>query len=223
MINGIRFKVCGLTSQTDAALAVSVGADYLGFIFYPKSPRYISVESYRTMMAHLPLKPKVAVMVEPTSEELAAIKAVGFDYFQFHFPHTTPLTTIESWSRMVTPEKLWLAPRVPPGGGLVPALYALAGTILFDTYRAGTYGGTGHVGDWPAYKRLSKEYPRINWILAGGLTPDNIVAALTETDARIIDVNSGVESVPGIKSSEKLKRLAEELSTYKGAITRPPF
>ncbi|MFT3870965.1 MAG: phosphoribosylanthranilate isomerase [Nibricoccus sp.] len=223
MINGIRFKVCGLTSQTDAALAVGIGADYLGFIFYPKSPRYISVESYRTMMAHLPLKAKVAVMVEPTSEELEAIKPLGFDFFQFHFPHTTPLATIETWARAVSPEKLWLAPRVPPGGGLTPALYALAGTILFDTYRAGTYGGTGHVGDWPAFTRLSKEYPRINWILAGGLTPDNIVHALMETGARLIDVNSGVESVPGIKSAEKLKRLAEELGSYKGALTRAPF
>lgn len=223
MINGIRFKVCGLTSQKDAALAEGSGADYLGFIFYPKSPRYISVESYRAMMAHLPLKPKVAVMVEPTSAELEAIKMLGFDYFQFHFPHTTPLATIESWSQMVSPEKLWLAPRVPPGGGLEPALYALAGTLLFDTYRAGTYGGTGQIGDWAAFKRLSKEYPRINWFLAGGLTPDNIVHALTETGARIIDVNSGVESVPGIKSAEKLKRLAEELGSYKGAITKPPF
>lgn len=223
MINGIRFKVCGLTSQADAVLAESSGADYLGFIFYPKSPRYISIESYRAMMAHLPLKPKVAVMVEPTSEELAAITAQGFDYYQFHFPHTTPLATIEHWSQTVTPEKLWIAPRVPPGGGLEPALYALAGTILFDTYRAGTYGGTGQVGDWSAYKRLSKEYPRNNWILAGGLTPENIVPALTETGARIVDVNSGVESVPGIKSAEKLKRLAEALGSYKGASSRQPF
>jgi len=223
MINGIRFKVCGLTSQTDAVLADGIGADYLGFIFYPKSPRYISVESYRAMKAHMPLKPKVAVMVEPKSEELEAIRLLGFDYFQFHFPHTTPLATIESWARTVTPEKLWLAPRVPPGGELEPALYALAGTLLFDTYRAGAYGGTGHVGDWPAFKRLSREYPRINWILAGGLTPGNVVQALTETGAKIIDVNSGVESVPGIKSAEKLKRLAEELGGYKAAITRPPF
>lgn len=223
MINGIRFKVCGLTSQTDAALADGCGADFLGFIFYPKSPRYISVESYRTMSALLPLKPKVAVTVEPTSEEVAALKAQGFDFYQFHFPASTPLATIESWSRVVTPEKLWLAPKVPPGGTIEPALYSLAGTILFDTYKAGVFGGTGETGDWAGFARLRAAQPRINWILAGGLTPENAVAALTESGARIIDVNSGVESVPGIKSAEKLKRLAEALRGFHGALTRPPF
>lgn len=223
MINGIRFKVCGLTSQKDAALAEGCGADYLGFIFYPKSPRYISIESYRSMMAHFSLKPKVAVMVEPTAADLAEFKTLGFDFYQIHHPHTTPLDTVASWSAAVSPEKLWLAPRVPPGEHLDPAMFALAGTFLFDTYRAGTYGGTGHVGDWATFKRLNKDYPRINWILAGGLTPQNVLAALAETGARIIDINSGVESVPGIKSAEKLKRLKEELNRYKSAPTKPPF
>jgi len=223
MINGIRLKICGLTSQVDANLADAVGADYLGFIFYPKSPRYISLESYRMIGARLPHKPKVAVTVEPSGADLAALKAEGFDFYQFHFPLGTPLATIAAWSEAVTPEKLWLAPRVPPGGSLEPAMFALAGTFLFDTYRAGTYGGTGQVGDWTAFGRLRKEYPRINWILAGGLTPENITSALTETGARIIDINSGVESVPGIKSAEKLKRLNQVLTDYKGAVTRPPF
>ncbi|MFT3781692.1 MAG: phosphoribosylanthranilate isomerase [Nibricoccus sp.] len=223
MINGIRIKVCGLTSLADANLADGIGADYLGFIFYPKSPRYISVESYRAISSRLPRKPKVAVTVEPTAADLTAFKAEHFDFFQIHFPHTTPLSSVQAWSDVVSPEKLWLAPRVPPGEALPATMFNLAGTFLFDTYRAGTYGGTGQVGDWPMFGRLREQYPRINWILAGGLTPENIVSALTETGARTVDVNSGVESVPGIKSAEKLQRLRAVLNEYKGALTRPPF
>jgi phosphoribosylanthranilate isomerase len=223
MINGIRFKVCGLTSLADANTADTCGADYLGFIFYPKSPRYISLESYHTMAAHLPHKPRVAVTVEPSSEEIVRLKGEGFDFFQFHFSHETPLSLVETWAELITPTKLWLAPHLPPGEPLEPALLALANTFLNDTYRAGTYGGTGRAGDWNRFRQLQADHPRINWILAGGLTPDNIVAALTETGARTVDVNSGVESVPGIKSAEKLKRLAQALSDYKGALTRAPF
>jgi phosphoribosylanthranilate isomerase len=175
------------------------------------------------MVSRLPHKPRVAVTVEPSAEEVSVLKAQGFDFYQFHFPHTTPLATVEAWASAVTPEKLWLAPRVPPGQGLEHGIFALAGTFLFDTYRAGTYGGTGQVGDWTTFKRLYREYPRINWILAGGLTPENIVAALGETGARIVDVNSGVESVPGIKSAEKLQKLSTALRAYKGAISKHPF
>jgi phosphoribosylanthranilate isomerase len=223
MINGVRFKVCGLTSLVDAAAADACGADYLGFIFYQKSPRYVSLETFHAMAGHLPRKPRVAVTVDPSLEELARLKASGFDFYQFHFPLTTPLERIEAWTAAITPDKLWLAPRVPPGETLEPSLFALANTFLFDTYQAGTYGGTGQVGDWSKFGYLQKEYPRVNWILAGGITAENVVPALTATGARTVDVNSGVESVPGIKSVDKLKRFAAVLSEYKGALTRPPF
>jgi len=222
MINSVRFKVCGLTSLVDAVTADACGADYLGFIFYPKSPRYISLESYHAMAAHLPHKPRVAVTVEPTNDDLVRLKTEGFDYFQLHFPLSTPLARIEAWSALVTPEKLWLAPRVPPGERIEPATYALASTFLFDTYQAGTYGGTGQAGDWKAFARLQDDHPRLNWILAGGLTADNIIAALNVTKARMVDVNSGIESVPGIKSAEKLQRFCEALRTIPSR-SRPPM
>ena len=222
MINGVRFKVCGLTSLVDAGMADACGADFLGFIFYPKSPRYISLESYLSMAAHLPHKPRVAVTVEPSVEELVRLKGEGFDYFQLHFPLSTPLARVEAWATAVSPERLWLAPRVPPGEQIEPALYAFAGTFLFDTYQAGTYGGTGQAGDWQAFARLQDEHPRLNWILAGGLTAENILAALTVTNARMVDVNSGIESVPGIKSAEKLQRFCAALREVKSR-SRPPM
>jgi len=223
MINGVRFKVCGLTSLVDAGMADTCGADYLGFIFYPKSARYISLESYHAMAAHLPPKPRVAVTVDPGSEEVNRLKAEGFDLFQFHFPHTTPLARIEAWAAAVSPEKLWLAPRVPPGERIEPAMFALAGTFLFDTYQAGTYGGTGQAGDWQAFARLQDEHPRVNWILAGGLTAENILTALSVTKARMVDVNSGIESVPGIKSAEKLQRFCAALREVPSSRSRPPM
>jgi len=222
MINGVRFKVCGLSSLVDAGTADACGADYFGFIFYPKSPRYVSLESFHAMEPHLPRKPKVAVTVEPTLEEVARLKNEGFDFFQFHFPYNMSLSRVEEWASAVSLEKLWLAPRVPPGEHLEPAMFALAGTFLFDTYRAGTYGGTGQAGDWKRFRQLQKDYPRINWILAGGLTAENIAAALAETGARTVDVNSGIESVPGIKSAEKLHRFCAALREIPSR-TRPPM
>jgi phosphoribosylanthranilate isomerase len=222
MINGVRFKVCGLTSLIDAGTADACGADYLGFNFYQKSPRYVSLETFHSMAPHLPHKPTVAVTVEPTPEELARLKGEGFDFFQLHFPLRTPLARIETWAAAVTPERLWLAPRVPPGERIEPAMFALAGTFLFDTYQAGTYGGTGQVGDWRAFARLQVEYSRLNWMLAGGLTADNIAAALGVTNARMVDVNSGIESVPGIKSAEKLQRFCAALREIPSR-SRPPM
>ncbi len=222
MINGVRFKVCGLTSLVDAAMADAHGADYLGFIFYPKSARYISVESYHAMEAHLPRKPRVAVTVEPSVDDLARLKVEGFDFFQIHFPLTTSLARIEAWAAAVRPERLWLAPRVPPGERIEPALFAYASTFLFDTYQAGTYGGTGHTGDWPMFARLQEEHSRLNWILAGGLKAENIAAALTLTKARFVDLNSGIESVPGIKSAEKLQRFCDVLRE-RPSHSRPPM
>ena len=223
MINGVRYKVCGLTSLVDAGTADACGADYLGFIFYQKSPRYVSLETYHSMAPHLPHKPRVAVTVEPTSEELAHLKGEGFDFFQVHFPFATPQARIEAWSAAVTPEKLWLAPRVPPGERIEPALFSLASTFLFDTYQAGTYGGTGQAGDWQAFARLQTEHPRLNWILAGGLNAENIAPALDVTKARTVDVNSGIESVPGIKSAEKLQRFCAALREIPSRASRPPM
>ena len=99
MIDGIRFKVCGLTSLVDAEFADRCGADYLGFIFHPKSPRYVSLEQFRAMAPRLPERRKVAVSVEPTLDELKAMQAAGFDYFQIHYRIELPDTTLTEWSR----------------------------------------------------------------------------------------------------------------------------
>jgi phosphoribosylanthranilate isomerase len=211
MIHGVRFKVCGLTSLVDAEAADAVGADYLGFILYPKSPRYVSFAQFAAMTPRLPPRKKVAVVVEPTAEALVEIKAAGFDYVQVHFSPTTSLVTVERWLEVIPRERLWLAPRVPPGQELDSSFIALVDHVLLDTYHPQAHGGTGQTGDWTSFKALRVGLPHVNFILAGGLNPENIGAALATTGARWVDVNSGIESAPGVKDHTKLQAFVSAL------------
>jgi phosphoribosylanthranilate isomerase len=211
MINGIHFKVCGLTSLADAELADRAGAGYLGFILYPPSPRGVTPAQFGAMQGKLPPRKKVAVCVTPAVAELQAFAAAGADFFQIHFPHDTPLETLGAWSQAVGPDKLWLAPRLPPPLDVAPAWLPLAGTFLLDTFHTGKFGGTGRTGDWAKFARHQRAHPEKTWILSGGLNPENIGDALRQSGAHWVDVNSGVESAPGVKDHAKLKMFAAAL------------
>lgn len=215
MINGIQLKVCGITSADDAEAAASIGADYLGFIFYPNSPRCISATRYQGMKAVLPAVKKVAVLVEPSTVDLAALGVMGFDFFQIHFKPGTPFVQVEGWSQVVTPAKLWLVPQLPAEAEVPAELLPYADTFLLDTFHASKFGGTGETGDWNKFQRHRALYPEKNWILSGGLKPENIAEALQATGATFIDVNSGVESAPGVKELAKLQALASALRSKK--------
>lgn len=211
MINGIKLKVCGITSLVDADAADAVGADYLGFIFYPKSPRFVSSAQYKAMQERLPPRRRVAVSVEPTVDELAKQTEHDFDFFQIHFNPQTPLEVIASWGATVDISRLWLAPRLPPGVEIYPELLPMAGTFLLDTFHPDKMGGTGATGDWAMFKRYRETHTEKRWVLSGGLNHENIAEAVVATGARYIDVNSGVEQAPGIKSPAKLKAFALSL------------
>lgn len=205
MIDGIRLKVCGLTSLVDAEFADKCGADYLGFNFYPKSPRAISLTQYRAMAPRLPERKKVAVLVEPSVDELAPLRDAGLDYFQIHFRPETGESQLVAWSKAVGEKHLWFAPKLPPAADVSPAALALAKFILFDAFQADAFGGTGRTSDWGKFARHQAAHRGNFWILAGGLSPANIGDALKQSGARFVDVNSGVESAPGVKDQEKLK------------------
>lgn len=205
MINGVRLKVCGITSLVDADAADAVGADFLGFIFYPKSPRAVAMAQYQAMSERLPPRKRVAVCVEPTAAELAALVALDFDRFQIHCRAETPVATVAAWSQLAGRARLWLAPKLPPAEDVPRDWLPQAETFLLDTFHADKFGGTGETGDWAKFKRHQSAHPDKTWILSGGLTPENIAAAAAATGAKFVDVNSGVEQAPGVKSPAKLQ------------------
>ncbi len=205
MIDGIRFKVCGLTSLIDAELADRVGADCLGFIFHPESPRCVTVPQFKAMAPRLPSRRKVAVFVEPAPGLLTAAVDLGFDFFQIHFRHDRPRSEVAAWSKAVGPDRLWLAPKLPPEIDVNPEWLALARYFLMDTFHRG-FGGSGLTGDWNKFARHQAAHSKHIWLLAGGLNPENIADALAGSGARFVDVNSGVEAAPGVKDAERLKQ-----------------
>lgn len=222
MKHAITLKVCGLTRASDAHLAAEAGASWLGFIFYPKSPRALTFAAYEALRAGLPAATgaagqprRVAVMVEPGLAELTAAQRAGFDAFQIHFNPTLPRSQVMEWSELAGPDRLWLAPKLPPGADVSPLLLPLADTFLLDTFHADGFGGSGQTGDWGKFSRHQNAFPQKTWILAGGLNPQNLAAAIARSGARFVDVNSGVEDAPGIKSPALLRALPAALAKPK--------
>ncbi|BET68566.1 phosphoribosylanthranilate isomerase [Opitutales bacterium ASA1] len=215
MISGIRFKVCGLRTLADAELADSIGADWLGFIFHEKSPRYVSFPQWEAMRSLLPDRRCVAVAVMPSCDDLRRWQDGGIDRFQLHFPADLALERLAEWSAVAGPENLWLAPKLPPGTRFRPEWLEHGRTVLVDTYSKDAYGGTGLTGDWNGFRSLQTAHPSRTWILAGGLAPENVIAALDASGARVLDVNSGVEAAPGIKDPARLRAWADALRGYR--------
>lgn len=211
MIAGIRLKVCGLTSAADARAAAGIGADWLGFIFHPQSPRGLETARWGEVAAGLPEGKKVAVVVEPEEARLADLLGLGFDAVQVHFRPEVPPERLLAWSRRVGKERLWLAPRLPAGAPFDPGWLPLADTFLLDGYDPDKFGGTGRGTDLARYIQLKKAHPDRVWILSGGLGPANSPQAVRASGASFIDVNSGVESAPGRKDGGKLAALAAAL------------
>lgn len=212
MINGIRLKVCGLTSLVDAELADRAGADYLGFVLYAKSPRHVTLAQFHAMAARLPDRKKVAVMVEPAVAELGEVMTAGFDFAQVHFRHDYAPAAVAAWAGAAGPGRLWLAPKLPPDADVPAALLPLATTLLFDAFHADSFGGSGQTADWTKFRHHCEAHPEKTWILAGGLNPENIDVALKATGARYVDVNSGIEAAPGLKDQAKLAAFVARLA-----------
>lgn len=217
MIAGVRLKVCGLTSIVDAEAADRCGADYLGFILYPRSPRFVPLAQYRAMASRLPERRRVAVSVEPSGEQLSAMAGAGFDFFQIHFAAGMDPARLEEWARVAGRERLWLAPKLPPESDVPAMVLASAQTVLMDTFHASGFGGSGVAGDWAKFARHRVAFPEHTWILAGGLNESNIGDALGASGARTVDVNSGVESSPGVKDEARLRRFAEAIRAAVGS------
>jgi phosphoribosylanthranilate isomerase len=210
-VSGLRWKVCGITNAEDAAAAVIAGADALGFVLWPSSPRAVSLEVARTLARDVPESVwKVGVFVDPSAEELGeAVERVGLDFVQLHGDEPPAAC---AWA----PRPAWKALRVAPGTSLDEIQRradAYAGvTLLIDAGVAGAYGGTGQAADWAGAAHLAGSR-RV--VLAGGLRPDNVAAAVERVRPWGVDVSSGVESSPGRKDMEKLAAFALALEPFR--------
>ncbi|KPX28981.1 MULTISPECIES: phosphoribosylanthranilate isomerase [Pseudomonas syringae group] len=193
----VRSKICGITRIEDALAAVEAGADAIGLVFYPKSPRAVTVLQARAIIAALPpFVTTVGLFVNASRCELnETLDAVALDMLQFHGDETPE--ECDGYHRPYIK-----ALRVKAGDDIASACraYRNARGVLLDTYVEGVPGGTGETFDWALIPDdLDKPV-----ILAGGLTSANVAQAIAQVRPYAVDVSGGVEKSKGIKDREKI-------------------
>jgi phosphoribosylanthranilate isomerase len=218
-----RIKICGLTREEDALVAAQAGADFLGFVFVPASPRCLDAERAKRIVHYVrgwmkqehdrrlvdarcaPFEPReirfVGVFANQPAEEIDRIvKHAGLDVVQLHGDESA-----DDVAAMRVP--VIKAFRV--GSELSePVGYGLAQWYLFDSASESGQGGTGRKFDWSLLKALAEDKP---FFLAGGLRPENVAEAVRTVRPFAVDVASGVESAPGIKDHERVRAFIENV------------
>ena len=201
----IRVKICGLKTPADVAAVAASGAAYAGFVFFAKSPRNLTIPAARELALAAPVGlAKVALVVDADDAFLDAItEAMPLDMLQLH-GHETPDRVAEVRARYGLP--VMKAVGVADEGDLAAVFdfSLVADQILVDAKppkNADLPGGNGLSFDWRLVAQRRWLRP---WMLAGGLTPDNVAEAIRLTNARQVDVSSGVESAPGIKDAGRI-------------------
>jgi phosphoribosylanthranilate isomerase len=200
----ILIKICGITNVDDAVDALELGADYLGFNFYQDSARFITFEKLDEILSEVPYTiGKVGVFVnadEQTVIDVATHYDLGF--LQFHGDETPEYCNnfARPYIRAIRPQK--------ESDLDVMANYK-ADFFLIDTYVQNAFGGTGVVSNWDLAKAAKKKHENI--ILSGGLTPENVDFAVRSVQPYAVDVCSGVEEKPGIKSYRKMEEFIKKV------------
>lgn len=206
----VRIKICGITRYEDAKVAVSLGVDALGFIFYPKSPRCVTPEQALAIIRQLPtFVNRVGVFVDEDPSTIANVaRFAQLDTIQLHGKETpeqcraVPFPVIKAFA--VSPES----------DITVMEQYDVAAYLL-DTWHADLHGGSGMTFDWSIARRACTGYSNV--ILAGGLGPTNIEEALDVVGPFGVDLNSGVEIRPGIKNPHKMRDAVTIIKNWRGA------
>ncbi|MCZ6645014.1 MAG: phosphoribosylanthranilate isomerase [SAR324 cluster bacterium] len=198
-------KVCGITRLEDAQAAIACGAQALGFIFHKPSPRYVTPEQARGIIAELPpFVVNAGVFVGESAQEMNRIAALcALDRIQLHGGEAAE--TLQAVERPA-----YRAFRLKEEGDVAAVEAAPDQTVLLDTFDPDQYGGTGRAFNWEWARRIGKTR-RV--ILAGGLNPENVARALATAQPAALDVSTGVEAAPGIKDAE---RLASFFTAVKG-------
>lgn len=204
----VKVKICGITNIDDAVAAMDMGADLLGFNFYPGSPRYVTSEKAEGIINKLPgFIDTAGVFVNASVEHIHQTKAVcPLDWVQLHGDEDPQFCR----SLLSHNVKTMKAIRVKDQKDIERAESFFTDAVLLDAFDPDKYGGTGLTFDWNVIGNISKRV-----FLAGGINPDNAAAAV-ELGVYGIDVCSGVESRPGKKDHRKMKKLFENIRHLRG-------
>lgn len=187
-------KICGITRLEDAQAAATHGATFIGFVLWPNSPRATTIETVRAIVRAMPKRvTPVGVFVNPTVDELNAAADAGIEMAQVH-GDTAP---VFAGARVAIIPAVHLAPE---GDGVEPAVSDAL--VLLDAHDPVQHGGTGKTIDWARAATVARSRAIM---LAGGLTPDNVRAAIQQVRPFAVDVSSGVESAPGIKDERLIQ------------------
>jgi phosphoribosylanthranilate isomerase len=208
----MRIKICGITQPEQGKAIASLGATALGFICVPATPRYVNSTQIRAVGEHLPENiDRIGVFANSSAEEICQIvAAAGLTGVQLHSDES--------------PEFCYQLRSMLPHVEIIKALRVRSDRVqaqaerysncvdalLLDAYHPQQLGGTGKTLDWKTLQQFQSSCP---WLLAGGLTPDNILDALKQVNPSGIDLSSGVERVPGDKDLDKVAQLFEKLET----------
>ena len=209
----IRVKICGLTRPEDVAAVAAAGAQYAGFVFFEKSPRNVNIETARALALEAPVGlAKVALVVDADDAELDAIVgSVPLDMLQLH-GHESPERVSEVRARYGLPVMKAVGVAEVEDMAQIALYEEVADQLLIDAKPpkgADLPGGNGLSFDW---RLLSgRKYWRKPWMLAGGLTPQNVRQAAQMTGARQVDVSSGVEAGAGVKDARRIAEFVAAL------------
>jgi phosphoribosylanthranilate isomerase len=198
-------KICGICSRKDLEQICSLGPDAIGFIFWPKSKRYVRPQQVCQWLPSIPdgIR-KVGVFVEPAAEEVEAIaRECQLDVIQIH-------QTSNDWKidrPLFQGLEIWLSPKMEEAvsAAVLKSVDPEPSVLLADAFDSQTIGGTGTLGNWDAAVRMRETLGK-PLVLAGGLNPDNVAEAIETVQPWGVDVSSGVEKEPGVKNIRKVKK-----------------
>jgi len=204
----VKIKICGITNADDALAAVDMGVDLLGFNFYPKSKRYITVDKANAIINKLPtFVDTVGLFVNATADQVREVIGKGMlNWIQLHGDENPEFC--DSLNDLGV--KMIKAIRVRSKKDIESVRNYYTDAILLDAFDSKEYGGTGKVFDWKLVGNIEQRL-----FLAGGITPENAVEAI-EVGVYGIDICSGIESAPGIKDHEKMRKLFENIEHVRG-------
>ncbi|HOW42183.1 MAG TPA: phosphoribosylanthranilate isomerase [Candidatus Omnitrophota bacterium] len=193
-----KIKICGITTRADVGQAIACGCDAVGFVFYKRSPRYVSPRAAAAIIAAVPAGvERVGVFVNARERTVRQVaRRCGLTMVQFHGDESP------AFCRRFRGWRIIKALRVRSAGDISQASRYRTSAVLFDTFSADGFGGTGRRFDWNLLRRANV---RQTVFLSGGLTPATVAGAVRLVKPAWVDVSSGVERSPGRKDARKIR------------------